>query len=248
MMVNRQARSVPVARAAGARPTAGTAGRMHHFAHRGGRAVMGAFPNRGRGAEGCRRGRYSEAQQAVPPQSVPLVHPRSLESCRWKQRRPWCWWVEAMQPPRSGAGAAAPASKAACCWSARNRYRVPPPAAVEKYLKATACPGGADPDSHRRLVRRAEDRTAARAACRDHRPPGAALQLANGETLDYSRLVLMTGARARRLPAAIGGDLPGVYRCAAWPMPTHWRRTWWRAVACSSSAAATSGWRLRPWP
>jgi 3-phenylpropionate/trans-cinnamate dioxygenase ferredoxin reductase component len=36
------------------------------------------------------------------------------------------------------------------------------------------------------------------------------LRLASGETLDYSRLVLLTGARPRRLPADIGGDLPGV--------------------------------------
>jgi 3-phenylpropionate/trans-cinnamate dioxygenase ferredoxin reductase subunit len=36
------------------------------------------------------------------------------------------------------------------------------------------------------------------------------LHLASGETLDYSRLVLLTGARPRRLPADIGGDLPGV--------------------------------------
>jgi len=36
------------------------------------------------------------------------------------------------------------------------------------------------------------------------------LRLVGGETLAYSRLVLMTGARARRLPAAIGGDLQGV--------------------------------------
>jgi 3-phenylpropionate/trans-cinnamate dioxygenase ferredoxin reductase subunit len=51
-----------------------------------------------------------------------------------------------------------------------------------------------------RLGRRAEaiDRAAQR------------LRLADGESLDYSRLVLMTGARPRRLPAAIGGDLQGV--------------------------------------
>ncbi len=36
------------------------------------------------------------------------------------------------------------------------------------------------------------------------------LHLAGGQTLAYSRLVLMTGARPRRLPAAIGGDLQGV--------------------------------------
>ena len=36
------------------------------------------------------------------------------------------------------------------------------------------------------------------------------LRLAGGQTLAYSRLVLMTGARPRRLPAAIGGDLQGV--------------------------------------
>jgi 3-phenylpropionate/trans-cinnamate dioxygenase ferredoxin reductase component len=36
------------------------------------------------------------------------------------------------------------------------------------------------------------------------------LRLAGGETLPYSRLVLMTGARARRLPDPIGGDLRNV--------------------------------------
>jgi len=36
------------------------------------------------------------------------------------------------------------------------------------------------------------------------------LHLAGGETLAYSRLVLMTGSRPRRLPATIGGDLQGV--------------------------------------
>jgi len=36
------------------------------------------------------------------------------------------------------------------------------------------------------------------------------LTLSGGDTLDYSRLVLMTGARPRRLPAAMGGDLQGV--------------------------------------
>jgi 3-phenylpropionate/trans-cinnamate dioxygenase ferredoxin reductase component len=36
------------------------------------------------------------------------------------------------------------------------------------------------------------------------------LRLASGEMLDYSQLVLLTGARPRRLPADIGGDLQGV--------------------------------------
>jgi len=36
------------------------------------------------------------------------------------------------------------------------------------------------------------------------------LRLSGGQTLAYSRLVLLTGARPRRLPADIGGDLPGV--------------------------------------
>ncbi len=35
--------------------------------------------------------------------------------------------------------------------------------------------------------------------------------LADGETLPYDRLALTTGSAARRLPAALGGDLPGVY-------------------------------------
>ena len=37
------------------------------------------------------------------------------------------------------------------------------------------------------------------------------VELCNGETLDYDRLALTTGARPRRLPSEIGGDLPGVY-------------------------------------
>ena len=38
------------------------------------------------------------------------------------------------------------------------------------------------------------------------------LVTATGETLDYDRLVLCTGSSARGLPAAIGGELAGVYR------------------------------------
>ncbi|MBY6090689.1 NAD(P)/FAD-dependent oxidoreductase [Maritimibacter alkaliphilus] len=37
------------------------------------------------------------------------------------------------------------------------------------------------------------------------------LLLAGGEVLGWDELVLTTGSHARRLPAAIGGDLPGVY-------------------------------------
>ena len=37
------------------------------------------------------------------------------------------------------------------------------------------------------------------------------VELADGELIAYGTLVLTTGARARRLPAAIGGDLPGVF-------------------------------------
>lgn len=33
----------------------------------------------------------------------------------------------------------------------------------------------------------------------------------NGDTIAYHKLILCTGSRARRLPAQIGGDLPGVY-------------------------------------
>lgn len=36
------------------------------------------------------------------------------------------------------------------------------------------------------------------------------LELADGSHVGYGQLVLLTGARPRRLPAAIGGDLPGV--------------------------------------
>jgi 3-phenylpropionate/trans-cinnamate dioxygenase ferredoxin reductase subunit len=43
------------------------------------------------------------------------------------------------------------------------------------------------------------------------------VELADGSTQDYAQLVLMTGARPRRLPAEIGGDLQGVLlmRCLA---------------------------------
>jgi 3-phenylpropionate/trans-cinnamate dioxygenase ferredoxin reductase subunit len=43
------------------------------------------------------------------------------------------------------------------------------------------------------------------------------VELADGSTQDYAQLVLMTGARPRRLPADIGGDLQGVLlmRCLA---------------------------------
>ncbi len=43
------------------------------------------------------------------------------------------------------------------------------------------------------------------------------IELADGSRLDYAQLVLLTGARPRRLPADIGGDLQGVLlmRCLA---------------------------------
>jgi 3-phenylpropionate/trans-cinnamate dioxygenase ferredoxin reductase subunit len=43
------------------------------------------------------------------------------------------------------------------------------------------------------------------------------VELADGSTQDYAQLVLMTGARPRRLPAEIGGELQGVLlmRCLA---------------------------------
>ena len=43
------------------------------------------------------------------------------------------------------------------------------------------------------------------------------VELADGSTQDYAQLVLLTGARPRRLPADIGGDLQGVLlmRCLA---------------------------------
>ena len=37
------------------------------------------------------------------------------------------------------------------------------------------------------------------------------VSLSDGTTLDYDRLALTTGARPRRLPAAVGGDLGGVF-------------------------------------
>jgi len=40
---------------------------------------------------------------------------------------------------------------------------------------------------------------------------GKLVRLVSGETLPYGTLVLSTGATPRRLPAAIGGDLQGVY-------------------------------------
>ncbi|GIL03418.1 MAG: pyridine nucleotide-disulfide oxidoreductase [Alphaproteobacteria bacterium] len=43
------------------------------------------------------------------------------------------------------------------------------------------------------------------------RPAEAVVRLADGEELAYDRLLIATGASPRRLPAAIGGDLAGVY-------------------------------------
>jgi len=40
---------------------------------------------------------------------------------------------------------------------------------------------------------------------------GRLVRLSDGRVLPYDRLALTTGSRARRLPAAIGGDLPGVH-------------------------------------
>lgn len=37
------------------------------------------------------------------------------------------------------------------------------------------------------------------------------VELSSGDTIDYDRLALTTGARPRRLPAAVGGDLPNVF-------------------------------------
>ena len=42
-------------------------------------------------------------------------------------------------------------------------------------------------------------------------PLAKEVQLSDGETITYDQLALTTGARPRRLPAAIGGDLPGVF-------------------------------------
>ena len=41
--------------------------------------------------------------------------------------------------------------------------------------------------------------------------PGAKTVTVGGETLAYDHLVLTTGSSPRRLPAAVGGDLAGVY-------------------------------------
>jgi len=42
-------------------------------------------------------------------------------------------------------------------------------------------------------------------------PSAKQIALADGETLDYDQLALTTGSQARRLPAALGGDLAGVF-------------------------------------
>ena len=52
-------------------------------------------------------------------------------------------------------------------------------------------------------------RTGTRAESID--PGRRRVTLAGGEVLEYDALALTTGARPRRLPAAIGGDLPGVH-------------------------------------
>jgi 3-phenylpropionate/trans-cinnamate dioxygenase ferredoxin reductase subunit len=42
-------------------------------------------------------------------------------------------------------------------------------------------------------------------------PTAKQVELSDGETITYDRLALTTGARPRRLPADIGGDLPNVF-------------------------------------
>jgi len=42
-------------------------------------------------------------------------------------------------------------------------------------------------------------------------PQHHSLQTASGETIDYDKLLLCTGSSARRLPAAVGGSLDGVF-------------------------------------
>lgn len=42
-------------------------------------------------------------------------------------------------------------------------------------------------------------------------PAGRSVTLQGGEVLHYDKLALTTGSQPNRLPAAIGGDLPGVY-------------------------------------
>ena len=44
------------------------------------------------------------------------------------------------------------------------------------------------------------------------RPAARQVVTADGESIDYDRLLLCTGSSARGLPAAIGGELEGVYR------------------------------------
>ena len=42
-------------------------------------------------------------------------------------------------------------------------------------------------------------------------PAAKEVMLSDGETITYDRLALTTGARPRKLPSAVGGDLPGVF-------------------------------------
>ncbi len=51
------------------------------------------------------------------------------------------------------------------------------------------------------------------------------------EVIPYDQLALTTGSAPRRLPAAIGGDLPGVYTVRTWPM-------WTRCGPSSATAPA----------
>ncbi len=90
---------------------------------------------------------------------------------------------------------------------------VPPyhrPPLSKKYL-AAASAAGADPDPRRApgTPSRAPRCAWARAWQRIDREARCVV-LDGGERIGYDRLVLLTGARPRRLPAEIGGDLQGV--------------------------------------
>jgi 3-phenylpropionate/trans-cinnamate dioxygenase ferredoxin reductase subunit len=69
------------------------------------------------------------------------------------------------------------------------------------------------------------------------------LTLQGGETLDYSRLILAPGARARRLPVVETGPVEVVYaRCAT----LEYAGVCGPAAESSCSAEESSGWRSRP--
>ena len=79
--------------------------------------------------------------------------------------------------------------------------------------------------------------------------PAAKTVTVGGEVIAYDELALTTGSTPRRLPAAIGGDLAGVYTVRTLADVDAMQAEFAAGPpAWSSSAAAISGWRRRRSP